>query len=77
MRRMALSSVDSLMFFRWRPAHFGTEIYWIGIIDHDDQPRRCYVEATQFGADIAAGQARRTGSAMVMVIENLCASMDQ
>ena len=49
MRRMAMSSVargaDSLMFFRWRPAHFGAEIYWMGIIDHDDIPRRRYAEA--------------------------------
>lgn len=52
MRRMALSSVargaDGLMFFRWRPAHFGAEIYWMGVIDHDDTPRRRYDEATQF-----------------------------
>ncbi|PLK73157.1 beta-galactosidase [Rhizobium sp. TH135] len=56
MRRMALSSVargaDGLMFFRWRPAHFGAEIYWMGIIDHDDIPRRRYEEAKQFASDI-------------------------
>ncbi len=52
MRRMAMSSVargaDGVMFFRWRPAHFGAEIYWMGVIDHDDVPRRRYDEATQF-----------------------------
>ena len=52
MRRMALSSVargaDGVMFFRWRPAHFGAEIYWMGVIDHDDVPRRRYEEASQF-----------------------------
>ncbi|SCM73916.1 Beta-galactosidase [uncultured Pleomorphomonas sp.] len=57
MRRMAMSSVargaDGLMFFRWRPAHFGAEIYWMGIIDHDDVPRRRYEEATRFASDIA------------------------
>ncbi|PYE93577.1 beta-galactosidase [Rhizobium sp. PP-F2F-G38] len=57
MRRMALSSVargaDGLLFFRWRPAHFGAEIYWMGIIDHDDVPRRRYHEAAQFAGDIA------------------------
>lgn len=57
MRRMALSSVargaDGLMFFRWRPAHFGAEIYWMGLIDHDDVRRRRYGEATQFASDIA------------------------
>jgi beta-galactosidase len=56
MRRMAMTSVargaDGLMFFRWRPAHFGAEIYWNGILDHDDVPRRRYAEAKQFAADI-------------------------
>ena len=57
MRRMAMTSVsrgaDGLMFFRWRPAHFGAEIYWNGVIDHDDVPRRRYEEAKQFASDIA------------------------
>jgi beta-galactosidase len=56
MRRMAMTSVsrgaDGLMFFRWRPAHFGAEIYWNGILDHDDVPRRRYEEAKQFATDI-------------------------
>ena len=58
MRRMAMSSVargaDGVMFFRWRPAHFGAEIYWMGIIDHDDIPRRRYDEARRFASEINA-----------------------
>lgn len=58
MRRMAMSSIargaDGVMFFRWRPAHFGAEIYWMGIIDHDDIPRRRYDEARQFASEISA-----------------------
>lgn len=58
MRRMALSSVargaDGLMFFRWRPAHFGAEIYWNGLIDHDDVGRRRYDEACEFATNIHA-----------------------
>lgn len=58
MRRMAYSSVargaDGILFFRWRPAHFGAEIYWMGIIDHDDVPRRRYDEAKQFATEINA-----------------------
>jgi beta-galactosidase len=58
MRRMAYSSVargaDGVLFFRWRPAHFGAEIYWMGIIDHDDVPRRRYEEAKQFATEINA-----------------------
>ena len=56
MRRMAWSSVsrgaDGLLFFRWRPAHFGAEIYWMGLIDHDNVPRRRYREAQQFATEI-------------------------
>ncbi|WP_158818890.1 beta-galactosidase [Methylocapsa sp. S129] len=58
MRRMAYTSVargaDGVLFFRWRPAHFGAEIYWMGIVDHDDIPRRRYDEAKQFSGEINA-----------------------
>lgn len=68
MRRMALSSVargaDGLMFFRWRPAHFGAEIYWMGIIDHDDVPRRRYEEARHFASDIRKIKDRLLGTSV-------------
>ncbi|MCZ7933011.1 beta-galactosidase [Agrobacterium leguminum] len=68
MRRMALSSVargaDGLMFFRWRPAHFGAEIYWMGIIDHDDVPRRRYEEARHFASDIQKIKDRLLGTSV-------------
>jgi beta-galactosidase len=58
MRRMAMSSVargaDGLMFFRWRPAHFGAEIYWMGVIDHDDVARHRYDEAKRFAIEMTA-----------------------
>jgi beta-galactosidase len=66
MRQMAWSSVargaDGLMFFRWRPAHFGAEIYWMGLIDHDDRPRRRYAEARQFFLEMAGLKADLLGS---------------
>lgn len=56
MRRMAYSSiargVDGVMFFRWRPAHYGAEIYWMGVLDHDDIPRRRYDEARRFAQEV-------------------------
>ena len=56
MRRMAYSSiargVDGVMFFRWRPAHYGAEIYWMGVLDHDDIPRRRYEEAKRFAREV-------------------------
>ncbi|WP_226629645.1 beta-galactosidase [Alloyangia pacifica] len=70
MRRMALTSVargaDGLMFFRWRPAHFGAEIYWMGVLDHDDQPRRRYAEAKQFASDIGSIKSDLMGSSVRM-----------
>ena len=66
MRRMAYTSVargaDGVMFFRWRPAHFGQEINWMGIIDHDDVPRRRYDEATQFATEINVIASRILGT---------------
>jgi beta-galactosidase len=70
MRRMAWSSVargaDGLMFFRWRPAHFGAEIYWMGIIDHDDVPRRRYEEAKQFATEVTSAADLILGTAVHM-----------
>ena len=70
MRRMAYSSVargaDGVLFFRWRPAHFGAEIYWMGIIDHDDIPRRRFEEAKQFASEIKAVQHEILGSSVHM-----------
>ncbi|NTH28632.1 beta-galactosidase [Agrobacterium rhizogenes] len=66
MRRMAMSSVargaDGLMFFRWRPAHFGAEIYWMGIIDHDDVPRHRYDEAKRFATEMTALKDKLLGT---------------
>jgi len=70
MRRMAMTSIargaDGIMFFRWRPAHFGAEIYWMGIIDHDDVPRRRYDEASRFFHEIAAIKDQILGTAVRM-----------
>jgi beta-galactosidase len=66
MRRMAMSSVargaDGVMFFRWRPAHFGAEIYWMGVIDHDDVARHRYDEAKQFATEMTALKDRILGT---------------
>ncbi|BCG93948.1 beta-galactosidase [Mesorhizobium sp. 131-2-1] len=72
MRRMAMTSVargaDGIMFFRWRPAHFGAEIYWMGIIDHDDVPRRRYDEASRFFHEIAGIKDQILGTVVRMDI---------
>ncbi|TLU73325.1 beta-galactosidase [Lichenicoccus roseus] len=70
MRRMAYSSiargVDGLMFFRWRPAHYGAEIYWMGVIDHDDVPRRRYDEAARFAGEVGRMAATILGTTVHM-----------
>jgi beta-galactosidase len=80
MRRMAMSSVargaDGLMFFRWRPAHFGAEIYWMGIIDHDDVPRRRYAEASRFAADIKSIESQLLGTHVKMDVGIASADFD-
>jgi beta-galactosidase len=80
MRRMAMSSVargaDGLMFFRWRPAHYGAEIYWMGIIDHDDVPRRRYKEAAEFASDIAKMKDSLLGTTVRMDVAIAGADFD-
>lgn len=55
-RRMAWTSIargaDSLLFFRWRTCRFGAEIYWCGILDHDNVPRRRYEEVKRLGGEL-------------------------
>lgn len=64
MRRMAYMSIargaDSLLFFRWRTARFGAEEYWVGVLDHDNVPRRRYREAAQLGEEL-----KRVGPAVL------------
>jgi len=43
---------DSLLYFRWRSCRFGAEIYWRGILDHDNVPRRLYHEIAGIGAEV-------------------------
>ena len=44
---------DGLLYFRWRTCRFGAEMYWRGILDHDDVPRRLYREIAQTGSELA------------------------
>jgi len=56
MRRMAYVNIargaDGLLFFRERSCRFGAEEYWLGVLDHDNVPRRRYREAAQFGVEL-------------------------
>jgi beta-galactosidase len=43
---------DSIVFFRWRTARYGTEQYWHGLLDHDARPGRRYQEIRKMGGEI-------------------------
>ena len=43
---------DMVVYFRWRTATVGTEIYWHGINDYHNRPNRRVEEAAQIGREI-------------------------
>ncbi len=52
--------VDGILYFRWRSCRFGAEVYWCGILDHDNVPRRRYREIARIGAEL-----KRVGPAVL------------
>lgn len=49
-----LHGTDLLVYFRWRTATVGTEIYWHGINDYHNRPNRRVREVTQIGGEFAS-----------------------
>lgn len=47
-----LHGTDLLVYFRWRTATFGTEMYWHGINDYHNRPNRRVREVGQIGQEI-------------------------
>jgi beta-galactosidase len=43
---------DMVLFFRWRTATFGTEIYWHGINDYHNRPNRRVTEAATISREL-------------------------
>lgn len=54
---------DAVLYFRWRTATMGTEIYWHGLNDYHNQPNRRLAEAQRTGADVEAIGRAVAGSA--------------
>ncbi len=56
MRLWAFQSIahgaDFISFFRWRTCTFGTEMYWHGILNYDNQDNRKLAEVKQFTQDV-------------------------
>jgi beta-galactosidase len=53
---------DMVLYFRWRTATMGTEIYWHGINDYDNRPNRRVAEAAQVGRELAQIGRRIVGA---------------
>jgi beta-galactosidase len=53
---------DMLLYFRWRTAIYGTEIYWHGINDYHNRPNRRVAEAATIGRELAEVGASIVGS---------------
>ncbi|MBB3111142.1 beta-galactosidase [Paenibacillus phyllosphaerae] len=47
-----LHGADMILYFRWRTATVGTELYWHGINDYHNQPNRRIREITEIGAEL-------------------------
>jgi beta-galactosidase len=43
---------DAVVYFRWRSARYGTEQYWLGILDHHGIPGRRYEEVLRVGKEL-------------------------
>jgi beta-galactosidase len=74
---------DSIIYFRWRTARFGTEQYWHGVLDHHGQPRRRYREFQSVGCELkqvgkqVLGAESRSQVAMVLAYDTRFAFQGQ
>lgn len=57
-----LHGADLVLYFRWRTATVGTEIYWHGLNDYHNRPNRRVREAEQVGREFAAVGAQIAGT---------------
>jgi beta-galactosidase len=53
---------DAVLYFRWRTATMGTEIYWHGIYNYDNRENRRVREVRQTAADLARISSRVAGT---------------
>jgi beta-galactosidase len=47
-------------YWHWHSIHYGHEQYWLGVLNHDGEPGRCYAEVQQI-----ASEFKRAGAAVV------------
>ncbi|GGJ02081.1 beta-galactosidase [Alicyclobacillus cellulosilyticus] len=63
---------DMLLYFRWRTAVFGTEIYWHGLNDYHNRPNRRLAEVARIGEELSRIGERIVGSRYVADVGILC-----
>jgi len=56
---------DMVLYFRWRTATFGTEMYWHGINDYHNGPNRRVLEAARIGRELERIGGELAGSRYV------------
>ncbi|XEC97411.1 beta-galactosidase [Paenibacillus tarimensis] len=64
---------DMLLYFRWRTATVGTEIYWHGINDYHNRPNRRVLEAARIGQElvrIGEGLAQSRYEATIAIVSD-------
>lgn len=64
--RSLAHGADGILYFRWRTCRYGAESYWCGILDHDNQPRRRYVELQHTGEELRRVGPRLLGTSVKM-----------
>lgn len=62
----AAHGADGVLHFRWRTCRFGAEIYWNGILDHDNIPRRRYREFSAEGKEFRSIGPKLIGTVPVI-----------
>ena len=50
-------------YWHWHSIHFGHETYWLGVLNHDGEPGRCYDEVKRI-----AGDFKRAGAAVSDIV---------
>jgi beta-galactosidase len=50
-------------YWHWHSIHYGHEAYWLGVLNHDGEPGRCYEEVKRI-----AGDFKRAGAAVADLV---------
>lgn len=68
---------EGILYFRFKSVPFGTEQYWLGLVDHDGIPRRRFYEIKQTGkelnelSDVFVGAENKTDVLIVKSYEDV------